>query len=201
MTEYVYIKSSADGVFFPTPTTWQPSSPSFSSRLWSFTAQKGGQGYAEFFARREERNAKIIAAAAPRPKKARESSCGRKSMASGLIRSEVEDEWYEFRPSQRSFDPVKNEWDLCKPLDSKADVPDNGEYDDDDDDYMGNWIDPKPPVGPSAPPSAPVSSTPPSNPPSAPPAPAPSTAAPSTTVQSIDDNVHEPVSVSTTLRT
>ncbi|KAK7034816.1 hypothetical protein R3P38DRAFT_2473874, partial [Favolaschia claudopus] len=51
-----------------------------------------------------------------------------------LIRSEVEDEWYEFAPSQRSFDPVKNEWDLCKPLDSKADVPDNGEYDDDDDD-------------------------------------------------------------------
>ncbi|KAK6981421.1 hypothetical protein R3P38DRAFT_2808180 [Favolaschia claudopus] len=123
---------------------------------------------------------------------ARESSCGRKSMASGLIRSEVEDEWYEFTPSQHSFDPVKNEWDLCKPLDSKANVPDNGEYDDDDDDYMGNWIDPKPPVGPSAPPS---------NPPSAPPAPAPSTAAPSTTVQSIDDNVHEPVSVSTTLRT
>ncbi|KAK7051770.1 hypothetical protein R3P38DRAFT_2502236 [Favolaschia claudopus] len=227
MTEYVYIKSTFRrwGVL-PNPDYLAAVEPEPQlPPVELYSGQKEGQSYAEFFARREERNAKIIAAASDKDRQkytsrleaSKKQQCPSSKKGArvfmweevngfwvrkALIRSEVEDEWYEFAPSQRSFDPVKNEWDLCKPLDSKADVPDNGEYDDDDDDYMGDWIDPTPPVGPSAPPSAPVSSAPPSSLPSAPPpsaplsappsAPAPSTAAPSTTVQSTDGNVHEP---------
>ncbi|KAK7038367.1 hypothetical protein R3P38DRAFT_3182459 [Favolaschia claudopus] len=228
MTEYVYIKSTFRrwGVL-PNPDYLAAVEPEPQlPPVQLYSGQKEGQSCAEFFARREERNAKIIAAASDKDRQkytsrlevSKKQQCPSSKKGArvfmweevngfwvrkALIRGEVEDEWYEFAPSQRSFDPVKNEWDLCKPLDSKADVPDNGEYDDDDDDYMDGWIDPKSPVGPSAPPPAPVSSAPPSNPPSAPPpsappsapppsAPAPSTAAPSTTVQSTDGNVHEP---------
>ncbi|KAK7046300.1 hypothetical protein R3P38DRAFT_3175582 [Favolaschia claudopus] len=235
MTEYVYIKSTFRrwGVL-PNPdylATIEPEPQLPPVELYS--GQKEGQGYAEFFARREERNAKIIAAASDKDRQkytsrldaSKKQQCPSSKKGArvfmweevsgfwvrkALIRSEVEDEWDEFAASQRRFDPVKNEWDLCKPLDLKADVPDNGEYDDDDDDYMGGWADPKTPAGPSTPSSAPVSSTPPSAPvsatsssapvssaPSSAPPPAsvssapPSASAPSSAVQSTDGNIAE----------
>ncbi|KAK7006430.1 hypothetical protein R3P38DRAFT_2555847 [Favolaschia claudopus] len=231
MTEYVYIKSSFRrwGVL-PNPdylATIEPEPQLPPVELYS--GQKEGQGYAEFFARREERNAKIIAAASDKDRQkytsrldaSKKQQCPSSKKGArvfmweevsgfwvrkALIRSEVEDEWDEFAASQRRFDPVKNEWDLCKPLDLKADVPDNGEYDDDDDDYMGGWADPKTPAGPSTPSSAPVSAASPSAPassasPSAPASSAPPSApvssaspsapAPSSAVQSTDGNIAE----------
>ncbi|KAJ7085366.1 hypothetical protein B0H15DRAFT_738522, partial [Mycena belliarum] len=115
------------------------------------SGQSEGQSYIEFFARREERNKAKLAAETPenrqkrlsRLQAAEKQHCPSAKKGARvyiwekindfwvrklLQRNEVEDEWGDFAPSQRIFDPFKNEWDLCEPLDPHATVP----CDDDD---------------------------------------------------------------------
>ncbi|KAJ6447666.1 hypothetical protein C8R47DRAFT_936360, partial [Mycena vitilis] len=116
------------------------------------SGQGEGQTYVEFFARREERNKAKLAAETTgnrqqrlsRLQAAEKQHCPSSKKGARvyiwektndfwvrklLQRNEVEDEWDNFASSQRVFDPFKNEWDLCEPLDSHAIVHDD--WDDD----------------------------------------------------------------------
>ncbi|KAJ7079646.1 hypothetical protein B0H15DRAFT_1025506 [Mycena belliarum] len=155
MTEYVYIKSTFRrwGVL-PNPDYFATVEPQLQfPPVERHSGQSEGQSYIEFFARREERNKAKLAAETPenrqkrlsRLQAAEKQHCPSAKKGARvyiwekindfwvrklLQRNEVEDEWGDFAPSQRIFDPFKNEWDLCEPLDPHATVP----CDDDDDD-------------------------------------------------------------------
>lgn len=61
-------------------------------------------------------------------------------------RAEVEDVWDEYLPSQRVYDPFRNEWDLMRLFDVEGEAPDH-DYDDDDDFPMGDATAPyDPPI-------------------------------------------------------
>ncbi|KAJ7624584.1 hypothetical protein FB45DRAFT_1030718 [Roridomyces roridus] len=176
LTEYVYIKSNFRrwGIL-PNPeylATVKPQ-PQFPP-VERHSDQSEGQTFTEFFARREERNSVKIAAETAQDRERRVSRlqaaekqlCPSKRGARVFIwekvedfwvrkllqRNMVEDEWDNFAHSQRVFDPFKNEWDLCEPLDPQAVVS----YDSDEDETPNppgweDWFNDTSATQPSAP--------------------------------------------------
>ncbi|CAK5266923.1 unnamed protein product [Mycena citricolor] len=115
------------------------------------SGQKAGQIYTDFFACCKARNERKLAEETieqrqtrlQREQNAKSQNCPGKKGARVfkwekindfwvrrlVQRNLVEEEWCDFAPSQRVYNSFANEWDLCAPLDPKAQV----EYDDDDD--------------------------------------------------------------------
>lgn len=72
-----------------------------------------------------------------------------------ITRAQVPEYWENYTNSQRVYNSVDNEWDICSEFAPEASPPESGNWDDDDEVYP-----PRPP-SPDAPPAYPVSPPPP----------------------------------------
>lgn len=154
----------------PMPSKGPPPRVTSNPKPFLGSGQHEGETWQEFFKRRDERNARLLAIESKLDKEIRENRlrATRSSLlpvsakvfrwveVDGfllrelLFRGNVEYEWDSYCSDQRRYDPISNEWDLCEEFsrgkinyDEKDEYDDYDEYEDEDEDQrMGPQLSP-----------------------------------------------------------